>query len=131
MWLNEKNDVQCQYLRTLNEFRKQFIITGKQLKLKKDNELKKAKREQFKESQRQKRMSGKGKKIGLPLKKFNISVDDIKENVSNASSGLPPPPVCRTVRGSSDQLLASLLMQDSSQLLNKLKERRQRTAQLK
>merc|ERR1712173_473567 len=131
-FLGESKDTTAAFLKTLNEFRKQFMMTAKQCAAKRKKEEERKKREQWKAQRAGKHKAQKsgdklksrpsGTNIGLPppIPEMPPS-DDSKEeheqalSASNAmkGGGLPPPP-------KSDQMLASLMRNDSEALMNKL-----------
>eukprot|EP01084_Bolivina_argentea_P172755 299218_1 len=141
LFLNEKNDRTGQFLKTLNEFRKQFVFTAKQCKERQKREAEKKKREQWKKNKKQKaNKQGTAKKsLGLP-QPISEDGDDMKEtNIRANKVGLPPPPPPSTPNNASqkmfaanptnaNQLLAALMQSDSTVLMNKLKARRKKNS---
>eukprot|EP01084_Bolivina_argentea_P087315 157702_1 len=140
-FLNEKNDRTGAFLKTLNEFRKQFIFTMKQCEERKKREAEKAKHAKWKASRQKSIKSGSGHKSKNSKNKMalkideNESIDDQKDDGNN-NKRPPPPPGSKkknpTIFGGnqnkSDQMLAALMRQDSSALMNKLKARRKKNS---
>merc|ERR1712228_16873 len=143
VFLNEKNDKTGLFLKTLNEFRKQFKFTMKQCDERRKRKEEKKKREQWKankkKGQKEKKKEVKTAKPvsikksggGLPPPIDEEEEDDVKESdvlsIINPSSanrgGLPPP---HADGNESDQRLAALMRSDSSALMDKLRSRRKK-----
>ena len=137
-FLGETRDSTAAFLKTLNEFRKQFAMTAAQCAARRKKEEERRKREQWKRD-RAKTGKHKAQKSGDKFKGHQsmpsgqtlpppLPEDDSKEervatlSASNQmkGGGLPPPP-------KSDQMLASLMRNDSEALMNKLRNRRKKS----
>merc|ERR1719230_2274823 len=99
LFLGEKNDKTGVFLKTLNEFRKQFLFTVKQCKERKKRELEKEKRERWKQEKLKKKGGGgAGGKKPPPIKAKSTGigmglpppVDEEDDGKEDGMGGLPP-----------------------------------------
>ena len=145
-FLGESKDTTAAFLKTLNEFRKQFKMTAKQCEAKRKKEEERRKREQWKKDRATK---NKAQKSGDKMSKHKPSPSGSRSSGMGGPGGLPPPlpeddskeehdiavsasDAMKGGRGlplppKSDQMLASLMRNNSEDLMNKLRNRRKKS----
>jgi len=138
-FLGETKDSTAAFLKTLNEFRKQFMMTAKQTAARRKKEEERRKREQWKAQRagnaKHSKHSSRSSGIPPPVPESGDDDDDAKEPPEEpleapqrvrrfegtaagggAAKGLPPPP-------DSEQMLASLMRNDSEALMKIMRKR--------
>jgi len=129
VFLNEKNDRTGQFLKTLNEFRKQFIFTMKQCEERKKRQEKKKKQEEWKMNRMKSKQTKSNKANNKNIKGLPPPIDeddDSKQIDTNLIRNGPPPPPKFKTGNKSDDMLANLMRSDSEALMNKLRARRKK-----
>jgi len=116
-WLNEAKDINGDYLRTVNSFRREITACGKQLVQQREKEKQEALREEFKKQQKAKPKSS---------KKNLLSDDNPTQNESPSQSDSQLKTHPDRDKNVSDAILKSLQIGTSDELLQRLKARKKK-----